>query len=147
MILPWNSREMRRCATTVYLRSVRCIWAMGVRCKHKIGCLAVSLLSDYICPGPPGYSRYMMVEEAATPSGAAGLGTGLCQQKLRFRAQDEMLAGILCGNRDIPGSCCSKASRNNWIILQRPHGKAAGFWLFSCCCQRTTADPCGPALH
>lgn len=47
---------------------------MGVHCKHKIGCLAVSLLSDYICPGPPGYLWYMMVEEAGTARGGCEFG-------------------------------------------------------------------------
>lgn len=114
---------------------------MDAPCQHNLGCLAVSLLSDYICLGPPAHLWYTPARRGClNPQGLQGWREGFASASCTLECTMACSAENLCGHRDIPGSCCSKGSRNNWITLQRSHGKAAGSQLFVCC-WGATADP------
>lgn len=81
------------------------------------------------------------------PWGLRGWGGDSASGRCAFKCMTRCSAESLCGHWDVPGNCYNKGSRNNWIVLQRPHGKAAGSQLLVCCWQGDTADPRRPALH
>lgn len=87
----------KRCASTGICRG---IWPMDGPCKCIRRCLAVFSLSDYICPGLP--LRLLLHKKLSQPLAAAGMGRGLCQQKMRFWAQGEMFCWELAWPSGLP---------------------------------------------